>query len=566
MRCILIVATWLTLAIGTFGQPGDTFHPDEIFYNGKIITVDSTFRIQQAFAVKQERFVAVGSNAQVRALAGKSTRLIDLHGLTVIPGLIDGHNHQYNGAFMLLRGVDLIGVPSLAEMLDRLRQAIETTPAAATVFATAGWNEADFPEKRAPTRQELDQVSQDHPIIIFRSRGAAYLNSRALLAAGISRDTASIAGFPVPKDLSREPTGVVSGPAAVLSVAATLIPAPTEAEKEQLILKIQKQQHALGLTSIREPELSPEIMRVYWNLWRKGRLTMRVSMGLDVPPSDADKMEQILSPWGVGPGFGDHQLRIDGVGEFLVDVNIAAHSAYLREPYIDLPGNNIGVPRIPPDKFREAVLTMDRYDWRPAIHTYGDKALDLVLDGYEYADREKPIRDSRWVVEHVPLVHPDQMERMARLGVMVIANIQPYNGNEAMVRTLGRDRAEHAVPMRTMLDRHLVVGTGSDWPTFSNNPFTNIYFYVSRRTIDGKLAGAGEKISREEALKVATVNNAYITDEEAVKGSIEEGKFADFVVLSDDILTVPEEQIRSIRPVATYVGGREVYASKDGGF
>lgn len=284
-------------------------------------------------------------------------------------------------------------------------------------------------------------------------------------------------------------------------------------------------------------------------------------MGLDVPSEDAAKIEDILKPWGVGSAFGDHVLRLDAVGEFLADVNVPAHTAYLREPYIDLPGNNVGAPRISPDDFRDAVLVMNRYGWRPAIHINGDRALDLVLDGYEAADKESSILKSRWIVEHIPLAHPDQMEKMARLGIMIIANVQPYGGAEGMIHSLGKERTERAVPMREFLDHHLTVGTGSDWPTFTNNPFVNFYFYVTRRTSHGNLSGVAEKITREEALRVATVNNAYITYEEKVKGSIEAGKLADFVILDRDLLSVPEDQIRSIRPLATFVGGSEVFSS-----
>ncbi len=564
MRVAVLILLWLSLTVTVLGQQQTTTGPDEIFYNGKVITVDSAFSIKEAFAIKEDRFLAVGSNAQILPLAGPTSRRVDLHGSTVIPGLIDDHNHQYNAAFMLLQGVNLVGVPTLAEMLSRIRQAVAISPQKQTVVGTAGWNEGTFPEKRPPTRQDLDQISLDHPILVFRARGNAYLNTAALAAAAITRQTESVSGFAIPKDSTGEPTGTVTGPGAVLEVADRVIAPLSEEQKEDLILRMQQEQHAVGLTSIREPELPPDIMRVYWRLWREGKLTMRVSMGLDVPPEDAVKMEEILQPWGVGPGFGDHILRLDAIGEFLVDVNLPAHTAYLREPYIDLPGNNVGAPRITPVNFRQAVLVINRYGWRPAIHIYGDKALDIVLDGYQSADNQKSIRESRWIVEHVPLVHPDQMEEMARLGVMIIANVQPYSGAEGMIRSLGKERAEGTVPMRQLLDHHLTVGTGTDWPTFTDNPFLSMYFYITRKTADGKVSGASQKITREEALRVATINNAYITYEEGVKGSIEAGKLADFLVLSQDLLAMPEDEIRSIHPLATYVGGREVFSDGHG--
>jgi predicted amidohydrolase YtcJ len=179
----------------------------------------------------------------------------------------------------------------------------------------------------------------------------------------------------------------------------------------------------------------------------------------------------------------------------------------------------------------------------------------------------KPIGSERWVVEHIPMVRTDQLDRLAKLGIVVSAQFQPYRGSENIIKGYGPERAERAVPMREMLDHHLIVNAGSDWgggPV--TNPFIPIYFYVTRKTETGAVLGAAQKISREEALRVSTLNTAYLTFEEDVKGSIEPGKLADFLILSEDILTVPDEKIRSVHPLATYVGGRKVFSLKDGGF
>ena len=285
-------------------------------------------------------------------------------------------------------------------------------------------------------------------------------------------------------------------------------------------------------------------------------------MGLEVRAKEADHLDDILSRWGVGTGFGDHRLRIDSVGELSMDS--ISHMAYLREPHKDDGG--YGEINLSPEKLIQAVKTIYRYGWRPAIHVGGDKALDMVLDAYEAADAQSPIRDKRWIVEHIPLVHPDQMDRMQRLGVVISAQFQPYGDHEQMIRVWGKERADMAVPMRQLLDHHLIVSGGSDWPGEDNNPFIPIYFYVTRKTTKGELAGPSEKISRAEALRVSTVNNAYVTFEEDAKGSLEAGKLADFLVLSGDILTVPEDQILSLKPLATYVGGKKAYSSGEGGF
>lgn len=562
---VLLATCWLITPSAVFGQNvPSAAAPDEIFYDGKIVTVDPSFSIRQAFAVKDDKFLAVGSNAQIRALTGPHTRSLDLYGATVIPGLADAHNHQYNAA-LVFRGVNLENVHSLAELLDRIRNAVASARPGEAIFATPGWSENSFPEKRAPTLRELDQVSRDHPIFVYRTRLAAYVNSATLRSLGITRDTESFAGAPIQKDSTGGPSGLIAGAKAIQAAVAKISPPLTEADKEDLILKMQQEQHALGLTSIRELELSPEIMRLYCKLRNDGKLTMRISMGLDVAPEEADKMEQILSAWGVNVGFGDHWLRLDSVSEFPMDDQIGLN-AHMREPYLEPPGNKVGASRITPELLREATLAMNKYGWRPAIHIYGDKSLDTVLEAYEAADRQESIRDKRWVVEHIPIVHTDQIERMERLGVLVSAQFQPYWEGDTFARFLGHERSDLAVPMRDFLDHHLIVATGSDWPLVTDNPFVPIYFYVTRKTVDGQVVGPSEKINREEALRVSTINEAYMTFEEKIKGSIEAGKLADFVILSQDVLTVPEDEIRLIHPLATYVGGQKVFSSKEGTF
>jgi predicted amidohydrolase YtcJ len=216
------------------------------------------------------------------------------------------------------------------------------------------------------------------------------------------------------------------------------------------------------------------------------------------------------------------------------------------------------------------MLELNRLGWRHAPHVATNQALEAVLQAYEAADRESPIRDKRWVVEHIPNVTPPLMERLAKLGVIVSTNMAGYAGNyDAAVRTLGKEQAERQTPVRELLDHKLVVVNGSDYggptpeTTMSNNPFVPLFYYVSRKTRDGRVLGAHEKISREEALRIATYNNAFATWEEKVKGSIEPGKFADFLILSADFMTISEDEILKLHPMATYVGGRKVYAAPE---
>jgi predicted amidohydrolase YtcJ len=565
MRLALTAAFCFSVAIGSLlGQQDAGRAPDQIFYNGKIATVDSSNSIQEAFAVRGDRLLAVGGNKEIQALKGPRTRMVDLRGQTVIPGLQDNHIHPYRYVTTILRGVDLTGVRSLAEISDRILQAAQKARPGQTIYATGRWRETDIAEKRGPTRQELDALVPGNPVLILPRGSDAYLNTAALKAARIDRNTKALGGEPgsVPKDANAEPTGVIVDSVAIL--AARLVPVE---DLRELTLKTFRDLNALGFTSIREPGLPPEIMRLYSSLHRDGQLTLRIAMGRDLGPGEADDVEEIVRPLGREDGSRDEWLRYDSLGEFSVDGGWREQVTST----VKTPGGQTETvtANLSAEKFRKAVIVMNRLGWRPAPHVNADDALDLVLDGYEAADREKSIRDKRWVLEHATMIRPDQMERSARLGVVISAQFQPYRGGanlmESMARYIGKRRVENMVPMRDMLDRGLIVSAGSDWGAgTTNNPFVPFYFNVTRKTEEGLVIGAAQRISRTEALRVSTINNAYLTYEEKIKGSIEPGKLADFVILSQDILTVPEEQIRSTQPLATYVGGQKVFGKGEG--
>ena len=552
MRFPTICLSLLFIAGGS-AQQRALVTPDAVFYNGKIVTVDSGFSIQQAFAVKGEEFLAVSSTARVRAMAGPNTRQVDLHGATVIPGLADDHHHVYASARVTWRGVDMIGVTTLSEMSNRIRRAVAKAKPGETVYTTVGWRIPDG----HPNRQDLDQISTSAPIVAVRGRrGAMTLNGAALKAAGITREHPSFEGIRVPTDSSGEPTGEGADYPQAMLLLDKLIPPPSQEEEVALIIRGQREQNSLGLTSSRELTLWPQAMRAYSEVWRQGKLTMRVSMQMDLPFEDRTVAN--LSTWGVFPGFGDHWLRLDSIGE---------------EPY---------APKTPLRQFTEIAIAVNRLGWRFAPHVNGgvagairgtftaDEVLESTLAAYEAADHDRSIKDRRWVMEHIPFATPAQLDRLAKLGVIVSLQAQGYNGGyEAAVKTYGKERAERQTPIRDMLDRHMVVCAGSDFggplpgDPHPNNPFKFFYYYVTRKTVDGMVLGPQEKISRAEALRLFTVNSAYTTFEEKVKGSIEAGKLADFVVLSQDLMTVPEDKILETRALTTYVGGHKVFAAEN---
>jgi predicted amidohydrolase YtcJ len=546
-------ALLIVLTTGLVGQ-GIREVPDAVFYNGKVITVDSSNSVKEAFAVRGDKFLAVGTTREMRALAGPKTQLVDLKGRAVMPGMMDNHNHAYHAA-MANRGIDLKEASSLAALLDGVRKAASAAGPGKAVYVASGWQLNKFPEKHPPMRQDIDKAAPDNPVVIYLNRGQIYLNSAALKIAGVTRATNRIGRVTVRKDDQGEPDGSITGESGTVARIADMISPATQAEKEKLIVETQKQQLAVGLTSIRDLQLAPDFMRTYYRMWLEGKLLQRVSAGLQVNPTDMETLEDMLKPFGAGPGFGDTWLRLDCLAEF-------NPGSMWRS------GNPAPAPNISPAIYKKAVLVANRYGWRVSPHTDSDGAMDLVLESYEAADRESSIRNKRWTIEHATYVQPDQMDRIKQLGLVISAQAQPYRGGGNAARTLGKERAERAVPIKEFMDRGIVVTGGSDWGgnSDSNNPFGNIYFYVTRRSMQGEVVGADQKISRAEALRVETINNAYLTFEEKIKGSIEAGKLADFVVLSQDVMTVPEEQIRSITPLATYVGGKSAYSSPNSGF
>ena len=535
---VLAFAVCLLLSAVVSAQDAGNAAPDTIFYNGKVITVDSAFNIRQAFALRGDTYVAVGTNAAVRALAGRNTRLVDLKGASVIPGMSDNHDHLYNsGRYM--RGIDLVGATSTEEVVQRLREGMSRFKPGETVFGSIGW--------RAPlTRTHLDQISTTVPIVALSGRrGAAVMNTAALAKGGVTPATKEYMGKPMPRDAGGELTGAMPIWPMGLYLIDAVVPFTTPAEEEQLILDGQKQRLALGITSIRDLANWTFGIRAFQRVRQQGKLQIRVALGFEVP--DAENPERFLREQMVTSGFGDKWLRIDTQGE---------------EPW---PPAAISAAR-----YTDLSRELNRLGWRPSPHVGNNETLDIVLNAWEAADRDQSIKSKRWVIEHAPNATPAQIKRMAALGIIVSTNMVGYaNDYQAAVKSLGQEQTDRQTPVREWIDNKVVVLYGSDYngpnpeTASSNNPWIPLYYYVTRKNKEGQIIGAQQKITRAEALRIATINNAYATFEEEVKGSIETGKLADFLVLSADYMTVPEEQILQLRPMATYVGGKKVFNAPD---
>jgi len=558
-RAVSLAAIFLAACSAGRSSAPDSEAADLVLYNGKVVTVDGSFSIARAVAIRGDRIVAVGDDARVRALAGSKTKQLDLAGRTVIPGLMDGHLHNAGGG----PGVALAGVRNIDELLAAVEARAKASQPGEIIVSNSDWHEAQLKEKRLPHRRELDRVAPNHPVVLVRGGHEFILNSAALGRWNISRATASPPGGEIGHDADGELNGELVDTARGL----VKLPPPPKLTPEGIAAQMRLL-NSVGLTSVRIPgsfQFGGDIVspyRMFQELKAKGQLTMRVNYLMRIFDfSSVDKVRATIASWNVRPDEGDEWLRIGGM-KTLVDGGFEGGN--MREPYAEPYGRGgkfRGIQVVPSADYTAVVLELNRQGWRVATHAVGDAAVDQVLAAYESADKERSIRDRRWAIEHLFIGRPDHYPRIRALGVVVSAQDHLYLAAPSMAKYWGRARAEHVTPVRTFLDEKLLVAGGTDSPVIPYNPFWAMYHFITRDTISDGVYGATQRITREEALRIYTINNARLTFEESIKGSIEPGKLADLVVLSADFLSVPESAVPSIRPLATMVGGRFVYAA-----
>ncbi len=515
-------------------QTGET--ADLVLYNGKIVTVDASFSIAQAVAIRGERFVAVGANDAVRATGGPNAKQIDLNGRTVIPGLIDGHLHNAGGG----PGVDLSKVRSMGELLAAVEARAKSTPSGELIVSNADWHEAQLREKRLPHRTELDRVAPGNPVVLVRGGHEFIVNSTALARWNITRETKSPPGG----EIGHDPDGNLNGELVDTARSLVKLPPPPKLTPEALETQM-KLLNAVGLTGIRVPggfQFGPDVIgpyRMFQQLKAQGRLSMRVNYLMRIYDfSSVEKVKATIASWSVRPDEGDEWLTIERYGRG---------------------GRFKGIQVVPPSQYIPIVRELNRLGWRVATHAVGDAAVDEVLEAYQAANAERSIAGKRWTIEHYFIARPDQFPTVKALGIAVSAQDHLYLAAPSMAKYWGRARADQVTPVRTFLEQGFLVAGGTDSPVIPYNPFWAMYHFITRDTISDGVYGANQRITREDALRLFTINNARLTLEDKAKGSIENGKLADLVVLSADYLSVPEKQIESIRPVATMIGGRFVY-------
>lgn len=526
-----------------------------ILHSGKVVTLDSRNAIAEAIAIRDDRILKVGTNADVLALQDGGTRLIDLKGRTVTPGLVESHSHPTSFGMHVFQP-DLSKPKTLAEIIQIIDAKVRESRPGEWITNSRIWNETKLAERRNPTRFDLDPISPNNPV--FLSRGhLGVANSAALRALGIDRNTPDPPGGSLEKDPQ---TGELTGRLyeSAQDVFRQALPAPTHEQLMEAQRQSYRELAAAGVTSVRSAGDSPEGMRAFIDLRKRNQLTLRTSVAVRINPTrPAAELERMLREAPVASGLGDSMLNVWGI-KMVADGG--SDLAYLRRDYVNRPGFR-GQPGGTREEFITAARLCNQYGWRVGIHALGDAAIDLVLDAYEAADKDSSIVGKRWSIEHGYMLQPEHFERIKRLGVMLHPQTwHLYNLRRNFLENYGRDYADMSHPYRKLLDAGIPIAGGTDWQMVNDNDqFFYLWVELTRGTIDGEVAGADQKLSREEALRFHTLWAAYSTFEEHQKGSLEPGKFADLIVLSGDYLTVPEDQVRDITPLLTMVGGTIVF-------
>jgi len=532
-------------------QPAATL----VLLNGKVWTVNPAQPRAEAVACIGTHIAAVGSNDEIRKWIGPATQTIDLAGKLVLPGFNDSHVHFFDGG-QNLAGVQLRTTKSEAELRDRIAAFAAKLPAGRWITG-GNWDHENWTPAQLPTRQLIDAVSAGHPVFVNRLDGhMALANSEALKLAGITRETPDPPGGTIVRDAAGDPTGVLKD--AAMDRVYRIIPAPSPEQIADAVRAAMRYAAENGVTSVQDMSAAPEILRVYQTLRARGELTVRISG--HQPLASWERLAAI----GLHAAFGGDKLQIGGLKGF-ADGSLGSTTALFFQPYLDAP-NTSGLANsqmIPVSKMQNNILGADRAGLQVAIHAIGDKANHTVLDMYEEAGRQDGPRDRRFRIEHAQHLLRDDIPRFGKLHV--IASMQPYHciddGRWAEKR-IGPERAKTTYAFRTLLDTGAVLAFGSDWPVAPMEVLMGIYGAATRRTLDGKHPDGWvpeQKISVAEAIHAYTMGSAYASFTEKIKGSIEPGKLADMVVVSDDILSIPPAEIANTHVVTTIFDGKVIY-------
>ena len=539
---------------------------DLVMRNGKVITVDAKDTIAEAVAVWNGIIVRVGTNGDIEPLIGEETKTIDLAGRTMVPGFIDSHTHNvligeflYN--FKLLDMAAELN-PSIVDLQQRIREKVKETPKGDWIGGR-NFDPEGIREGRWPTRDELDVAAPENPLIIMiRGYHASVVNSRALELAGIIRDTPNPEGGIIDKDpVTGEPTGVLRD----VPIMKTVVPQARLEDLKDGLAEASEQYVKTGVTSTGDAGAAerPDSYRAYQEAVAEGRLKTRTYLMIHEEFYRRNDL-------GLRTSFGNNRLRLGAV-KLLVDGSIQCFTCAFYEPYVTKETRGLEGLRYTQERLNEIVAEAHRLGYQVAIHAQGDYGITVAVNAIEYAIEKYPRPDPRHRIEHTLCPTVEDLRRMKRLGI--IANFYLFHpwfwGDQHINKFIGEERANKMVPVKTAMKMGIISCAHSDCPVctpnnpvWPSNPLWGMWCAVNRKTRSGVDIGPQEKLTPMEALRVYTINGAHASFEEDIKGSIETGKLADMVVLSDSPLEVDPWEIRNITVEKTIIGGEIVYENK----
>lgn len=550
---------------------------DLIVHNAKVVTLDAKSSVAAAVAVRNGKLATVGTNADILKLKGEKTRVIDARGQMVLPGLYDSHAHPV-GAALSEVGDPIPDLRSIPVILDFIKKRAATTPEGKWIVIRFNFP-TRLKESRFPTKAELDSVSPKHPVL-YHAGPAGVANSMALKVSGVTRETKNPHAGLVEKDPSTgEPTGMLRNAYGVLKGVPGSGDSVSAEKKRAALKKLFALYNEQGLTSIGDRNADRGNLDLYLSLQKANELTVRLNVARSFNSSGsreeiARRFDSLPGKDGRGgpTGVGDDWVRIGPIKLFL-DGGMLNGSAYMRKPWprgetyqIDRDDYR-GLLFIQPEQLRIICEEGAKRRWSITAHCAGEGGMDVLLDAYEFTNRSTPIRDLRFCITHANFPSAFNLERCEKLGVC--ADVQPawlYKDGNTLLKVLGPERMRWFQPYQSWL-KYTTIGGGSDHmlrydPLESTNPWSpwlGIWEAVTRKLERGGVLEPSECLTREQALRLYTINDAYLSREENVKGTLEAGKLADLIVIDRDVLTCPEDDIRETKVLYTIVGGKVVY-------
>ena len=529
--------------------------PDLVVVNGRMYTIDDAQPRAEAFAVRHGRFVAVGSNSDIRNLVRPGTEVIDAEGMTVVPGFIDAHTHPSTAGVNELQYVN-VNVGSIAEILDRLRARAATTPRGEWVVGIM-YDDTRLRDGRPILASDLDSALPDHPARVEHRGGhTGVYNSKAFEAAGITVGTPD-----PPGGMYYRADGKLTGKVAehAKEPLERLIPNEATREMRQAGVTLMSEQMARsGLTSVHQTHGSMEDLVAFQDAYRAGEMRFRVYMlPSGVPWTGEQPCYRPLLNAGMRTGFGDEFLRIGAV-KFGADGSASERTMRMSTPYVGRP-NDYGILTMTQEEIHEAVEEAHRAGWQIGIHANGDVAIDFVLNAYERVQRMWPRADARHRIEHCSLVNPDLIRRIKAVGAIPTPFYSYVHFHGPKWFEYGDEKMKWMFAHRSFLDADIPVAPASDFWPGPFEPLMAIQSMVTRKDEDGREWGPNQKVTVDEALRICTQNGAHASFEEHDKGSITAGKLADFVILGEDPHEVHPDLLKHIPVVRTVLGGNTTH-------